>query len=109
MRLRIRHVPAPRARTFDAPCTVCAIIAWIACAVAAVIVDVAVGVPPITGAVAGWLPEPGVMITSYWTIAMPVSFVAITVVRPAETPMRNRLVGEAGCTRAMAGSADMTV
>ena len=31
------------------------------------------------------------------------------VVRPGATPIRNRLVGEAGCTRAIPGSADMTV
>ena len=35
--------------------------------------------------------------------------VAITVVRPGATPIRNRLVGEAGCTRATLGSADMMV
>src|SRR5271165_4156898 len=85
--LRIRSVPAPRARTFDAPCTVCAIAAWIACAVAELIAVVGAGPPP--GAVAGWLAVPGVMVTSYWTIAVPVSFVAITVVRPADTPIRN--------------------
>ena len=40
---------------------------------------------------------------------MPFSDVATTVVRPGVTPIRNRLVGEAGWTRATPGSADMTV
>ena len=55
------------------------------------------------------MPGPRVTVTSYWVIAAPVSLVAITVVRPGATPIRNRLVGEAGCTRAIVGSADMTV
>ena len=42
-------------------------------------------------------------------MAVPASVVAITVVRPGATPIKNKLVGEAGCTRAIAGSADMTV
>jgi hypothetical protein len=42
-------------------------------------------------------------------IAVPASVVAMTVVRPGATPLRNKLVGEAGCTRAMEGSADMTI
>src|SRR3954467_12399030 len=37
-------------------------------------------------------------VTSYWAIAWPASVVAITVVRPGATPIRNRLVGEAGWT-----------
>ena len=39
----------------------------------------------------------------------PSSRVAIRFVRPAFTPMMNRLVGEAGWTRAMRGSATSTV
>src|SRR5580693_5245667 len=39
----------------------------------------------------------------------PASEVASTVVRPTATPITNRLVGEAGCTRATAGLADMMV
>ena len=42
-------------------------------------------------------------------IGAPASVVATTVVRPGATPIRNRLVGEAGCTRATAGSADIMV
>ena len=41
-------------------------------------------------------PGPGETVTSYWTMACPASVVAITVVRPGATPIRNRLVGEAG-------------
>ena len=93
-------------RTPDAPCTVRAMAAWIASAVAGLMVPA----PPLRRA-SDWCrpPAPGVTVTSYWTIAAPASVVAITVVRPGATPIRNRLVGEAGCTRATPGSADITV
>ena len=67
------------------------------------------GAPPVVVARGVWPPAPGMTVTSYWTMAVPASVVAITVVRPGATPIMNRLVGDAGCTRATAGSADMTV
>ena len=47
-------------------------------------------------AAGGAPPAPGATVTSYWTMACPASVVAMTVVRPGATPIRNRLVGEAG-------------
>ena len=79
--------------------------AWIASAVAGLMVP---GRHRRRGGKA-WPPAPGATVTSYWTIAWPASVVAITVVRPGATPIRNKLVGEAGCTRATPGSADITV
>src|SRR5689334_7253232 len=78
-------------------------VAWIAKAIAGVMV------PAGTAGGGPAPPAPGATVTSYCTIAWPASVVAMTVVRPGATPIRNRLVGEAGCTRAMLGSADMTV
>src|SRR5580698_7835597 len=83
--------------------------AWIASAMAGVTpgFSTTAGAPPgPAGAAAP--PEPGVTVTSYCTIAVPASEVAITVVRPGDTPIRNRLVGDAGWTRATPGSADIT-
>src|SRR3954471_25000968 len=97
-------IPAARVRMEDAPGTSLAMAAWIASAMAAVTMPFSP-----TGAAAAPPPPPlDVTVTSYWTIAVPVSDVAITVVRPGETPIRNRLVGDAGWTRATPGSADIT-
>lgn len=70
----------------------------LACAAAAVAALTRLGpvgdAPPATTGIGR--PAPGVTLMLNCSIATPDALVAITVVSPCDTPIRNRLVGEAG-------------